>query len=263
MILREINNKIDRLYLSSVPNIRLIPRLKDFLLPHTVLERLYPFTPHCIFLQEYRTIYIPIPKVACTTLKQVCYALIHHRQGTVKRIHQASFPTVQPQEIDAYQDHTIFCFVRNPWDRLVSCYADKIRNTSLTNRFYTDGVFNGFLKYKTPMGYPAFIKGMSFLEFAYTVANIPDREAENHFRSQYWFLTDKNGRLRITYTGKYENFQNDFDRLKTIAKWPQECELPHMMQSKRQDYRQYYTPEIRDIVAERYAKDISLFDYHF
>jgi hypothetical protein len=39
--------------------------------------------------------------------------------------------------------------------------------------------------------------------------------------------------------------------------------LPHVRRSKGEDYRERYSPELRDLVGERYARDIELFGYRF
>src|SRR5688572_31325643 len=67
-----------------------------------------------------------------------------------------------------------FSFVRDPWDRLVSCCRDKIRGevdgyTSFTMR---PGVANCLARFD------AFFAGMSFDDFVRAVAAIPDQEAD-------------------------------------------------------------------------------------
>jgi hypothetical protein len=40
-------------------------------------------------------------------------------------------------------------------------------------------------------------------------------------------------------------------------------QVPHKKPTRRGDYRDYYDDQLREIVAERYARDIELFDYSF
>lgn len=85
--------------------------------------------------------YVPIPKVACTTLKHLCFYIQNKKQfenfvfGTKKfSIHTLS-PTVAHKcwkKSNIMQDHAVinlafkFCVVRNPVKRLLSCYSNRV-----------------------------------------------------------------------------------------------------------------------------------------
>jgi hypothetical protein len=61
---------------------------------------------------------------------------------------------------------------------------------------------------------------------------------------------------------RFENLEQDFsllcDKLE-IVRPP----LRHLSSSEHEQYRQYYTPDLRDIVAQRFAEDIERFGYEF
>ena len=113
-----------------------------------------------IISRKHRLIYIYIPKVACSSLKKSLLPLFDLEDNLDP--HQAPFPKIPDWRIISQKEYFTFAFVRNPWDRLVSCYRDKIRSDYTNNETTVNGVFIGFLeKYGN-----RFYGGMTFTEFA-------------------------------------------------------------------------------------------------
>jgi hypothetical protein len=211
-----------------------------------------------VLLREQNAIYFPIPKVACTSVLNMCADVLDIRSKDLS-VHEIYFPGIQDLDKISYKynDYFKFAFVRNPWDRLVSCFRNKIRDdSSLSNKWFENGVSRGLLCYGT------FRPMMSFEEFVEAVLEIPDLEAEKHFRSQYTFLVDSNGEIIPNFFGKFENLNWDLMHV---------CErigihnpdLPHLQKSVRKNYRDYYSNELREKVRNRYSRDIELFGYTF
>jgi len=156
---------------------------------------------------------------------------------------------------EEYPHYYKFTFVRNPYDRLVSCYEDKINNEEAED--YLEGIFKGFLKYGQK-----FWRKMSFKDFAKNVASIPDKYSDPHFRSQYKYITDKKGDVIVDFIGKIENLEKDYKKVTKKMGIKNSSKLSHKRKSKRKrDWREYYDEETKKLVYRRYKKDFELFGY--
>lgn len=216
-----------------------------------------------ILLEPYAAVYIEIPKVACTSFKVTFAQLLGiDLSSTGGDPHQAQFPTPPGPVFTSgslYPGFFSFAFVRNPWDRLLSCYRDKIRGEvdGFTNFTIRPGVADCLA------GYDAFFPNMSFDEFVYAVASTPDTDADAHFRSQYTFLANDEGQIAIDFVGKYEQLLAGFQAVSQRIGLPA-IALPRFQAARYPvRYRDYYRPETRQIVAERFHRDIELFEYSF
>jgi hypothetical protein len=169
------------------------------------------------------------------------------KNKTPEYYHFRDFPFVKRSEIEnKYDDYFKFCFVRNPWDRLVSCYKHWIVDSNNDNF----GMYNSLKK------------GMSFEEFVLEISKIPDKISDGHFRSQHTFITNKNGKLLVDFFGKVEEFDKDFAFICKKTGIPY-VEIPHSNRRDRRPYRDFYNERTRGIVEKRYGKDIKLFGYEF
>lgn len=228
-----------------------------------------------ILLDAHRGIYFYIPKVACTSLKTVFARVLGLfpeetgpgapvLPGSDERerhyaVHEIDFPSVPLSQIHQgrYRNYFSFCFVRNPWDRLVSCYSDKIHpDPAYGDRKFRDGVFRPFHKFGR------FTAGMSFDDFVRAVAAIPDEQADVHFRSQCCFVCDRDGLLLPGFVGRFERLAEDFAHVSGQLRLP-EMDLPFLKRSRRRSPTAFYDPVSAEIVRRRYARDIALFHYEF
>lgn len=212
---------------------------------------------HNILLHEWRAVYISIPKVACTSIRTALAGMLGHK---VKRnVHfEVKFPMVAKKDIKPkFPDYFVFVFVRNPWDRLLSCFLNKINPNKKNGGTFRNGVEFNFWKYGD-----TFHSSMSFTDFVKATYAIPDEEADIHFGSQYQHLVDSNGELLADFVGRFESLCDDLGMIRTKLKMPL-VDLPHLLKTKHQHYSNYYTSETCELVRKRFEKDIDLFEYRF
>lgn len=146
-----------------------------------------------------------------------------------------------------WDDYFKFSFVRNPWDRMVSMlkYSSHYKLYLNKNKqIFTNNYFNWFgkIEYDT-----RFFNFKQFNDF------VPIKN------SVYSNIIGE----KINFIGKFEKLQEDFDELCSLLKI-KNIELPHIEKSgNRENYRNYYSENEKNIISEKYAKDIEKFKYEF
>lgn len=135
-----------------------------------------------------------------------------------------------------------FAFVRNPWDRLVSCWRNKVVDT------------NYFKFEDTTLE--------RYQDFEHFVEYIETQDMDNcdiHMRLQSR-LVDLNN---IDFLGRFENFEKDLRYvLKEIGINVQEIPSRNVS-SGAGDYRDLYSDDLRERVGRLYDRDIRIFAYEF
>lgn len=152
-----------------------------------------------------------------------------------------------------------FGFVRNPWDRLVSHYSmirDRIADLTPEQRELPK-------PFKIELWNYVFHFSQDFESFLDNCTGlIWDRDCYKSFLfNQVDYLTDETGRLAVSFVGRFENFAADANE--ALRRIGIESEVPRLNTSVRSDYRDYYSPRTRDLVARRFARDIETFGYEF
>ena len=173
-----------------------------------------------------------IPKTGCTSLKELFNSHV-----------DLSYTSVKLKHIHRHRNYFQFAFVRNPWDRLLSCFLDKTKATVGTKWQLRD-----YVKYKN----------YSFNDFVYSIKDDDLNICNRHHRLQYNLINHD----YVNFIGKFENLQKDFNKICKLSNLPK-FKLPHFNKTNHRHYTEYYNEETKQIVAEKYAKDIEYFGYEF
>ena len=181
-----------------------------------------------------------VPKCAGNSFNPNPYPYFYHGHDTNTK----DFKFLK--DINHHDYDFIFTFVRNPWDRLVSSFhylkqGGNCKNDALDFEKYLS-------KYKS---------------FRDLVLNWDDSLFNQiHFRPQHEWICDHDGGLIPHFIGRLETIQKDWDFICNKMNVPIR-NLPFRNKSQHKYYTEYYNDETRQIVAEKYVKDIEYFGYQF
>jgi len=202
---------------------------------------------YCSFNKNY--FYASTPKTACSTIKKVLInaeidlniefedsEYIHYREfNPFLSIRQVGPLNSYFQRVDIFK----FCFVRNPYTRLLSCYLDKIKR----NKFQI-GKKEG--------------KEIGFEEFVDHVCSQEINDMDQHWRTQYYQTFQKN--ILYDFIGRFENFEKDFKKILDALN----IDIPKFYATERTHatvLKEFYTTEIQAKVFKKYRIDFESFEY--
>jgi hypothetical protein len=160
------------------------------------------------------------------------HKLRHHNYGHISASElRAALPAEQ------FDSFFKFAFVRNPWSWQVSVYHYV--------RQRPDHPFHS-----------AWLSAFrSFEHYLDWRVNTAGPELQSHF------LCDDAGELLVDFVGHHETMEDDFATI--CSRIGIACSLPHRNRSEHRDFREYYSPDTRALVAEAYKGDIERFGYDF
>jgi len=212
---------------------------------------------------EYGCLYVHIPKTAGTSIetalqmrgernaehRDLLYGPIlswrlRWRRLQTQYLQHLTFAEIRKVAPEiAKKGYFSFAFVRNPWARMVSVYHSPDPNMVRLAR--RQGVE---------------LTGLSFGDFVARTRTL----SHAHMRSQWEYVCDRDGVIRVDFLGRFERLNEDFaevcERLGTKVTLPWRNRAPHGSES---GYRDYFCARTRRITEERYRRDIELFGYRF
>jgi hypothetical protein len=129
---------------------------------------------------EKEFIWFRVAKVGTNTIMNVL-----DRDGISTKIHHEFFSYYPVQE---YQNYFKFAFIRNPWDRLVSCWHSKVVESNY---------------FRFPEG--KYRQMNTFSSFVDYVEDVDVRTCDMHLRLQSRLIDLNN----VDYIGRFETFEKD------------------------------------------------------
>lgn len=226
---------------------------------------------HIDVLPEYRLIYICVPKCASTTIKMVLSAMTGYHATLFERIHKRRYSGLKsPSQVGlstlyrtAVDSSTLrFAFVRNPYDRLVSAWADKFKNRPLVPG---DSFIDKYLQHRgaidsaLPAGPQRALSFADFVTFATATAH---RRIDAHWQLQDDILNMPG--INLDFIGKVESFESDFARVidhLSHHRPGRSMVIAPLHRSNHQPWPQYYSSTLADRVYRAYERDFDRLRY--
>lgn len=144
---------------------------------------------------------------------------------------------------DIFDGFYKFAFVRNPWDWHVSMYHFILKETQ-------------HVHHQIVRDFGAF--GEPYLQW---VIDTKRPFARGATKFQHEMVADREGQLLVDFIGRFETLSQDFNTV--CQRLNLDTALPHLNSTNHRDYRDYYNDTTRQMVADHFERDITLFDYSF
>jgi hypothetical protein len=202
-----------------------------------------------LFLDEKRCfgdfIFLHIPKTGGTSIERSlgihgCNCHWHTKSGNFLFGEKID---IIKTKIKNWEKKIKFCFVRNPWDRLVSTF------------FYLKNLKN--LKHQ-PLSSHKTVYLSKVTTFEDWIIKHENKEQGLENLNGFWLSPQTNwvGENFFDFIGRFENLEIDFKKLF-------DKNLPHLNKTFHENYKKYYTLRTQEIVEKWYFEDIKKFNYKF
>ena len=217
-------------------------------------------------------IYVSVPKVASTRIKLtlLAEAVGRHvlpcgprRRRRLRGLHGPRSMTVGTFHQLATDPSTLrFSFVRNPYARALSCWADKWQDRPLVSG---DVFIDRYLALRAeidaalPSGSDRTLSFADFVTFACAIAH---SRVDSHLQAQHDILAMPG--IRLDYIGRIERFSTDIahvlDHVGATNGIRGEAVNP-VNPSRHGPWEDYYTPALRERIYRAYERDFDHFQY--
>lgn len=190
-------------------------------------------------------IFSHIPKSAGTSIVD---SLFGQKSRHVPVLRYAAF------DQQLFNDSFKFTFVRNPWARIHSAYHYLHRVVGKGDKFLDWTWATHHLSDRH--SFENFILGLRDLRYRSAVKRYP------HFRDQVDWISIPGRGVVMDFIGRFESLELDFAHVCKLHGRP-DLTLPRLRPGTGQGYREAYTEQMADLVADIYRRDIDALGYDF
>ncbi len=222
-------------------------------------------------LPKHKLIYVAVPKAASTRIRKTLARVEGRFSRSLKPSRRSKYRGPygpRNMTIDSFfrlatsTDTLRFSFVRNPYARVVSCWADKFAGKPLIGGdFFIDAYLA--IRQEIDTDLPAGAdRTLSFAEFVVFTAATAKVRHDIHLQAQDDILNMPG--IELGLIGKVETFDADFVRVLDYLNASDEVRREAAIainESHHHDWSLYYTRELADRIYRAYERDFDRFSY--
>ena len=141
--------------------------------------------------------------------------------------------------LKSHNTYFTFAFVRSPWERILSWYL-------LINKESQENIEKEKIKFER-----------------FLASDSAFKSGDPHFHyNQLDYITDKEGHLYTDKIYRFENYKSEIESLQKTLNLPV-VDAQKMNSTWDKEYRDYYTKNSQELIANKCKKDIEYFNYSF
>lgn len=205
---------------------------------------------------RFNYVYISCPKVASSSIKYFLIRnelrgnQIYHNKFDINR--RSFSPLLNAKQVGLLEEYIdkvgfIFCFTRNPYTRILSCFLDKICDNPT------------FISKHANMNDGSGLENLTLIKFLQLIDKQEIIDMDPHWRPQYYQTNQDN--FDFDFIGKIENYDSDIRKVSNLIGLDinyLEKVTNHSTDSKEK-LNKYFDSESIELVNKIYHRDF----YHF
>jgi len=208
-------------------------------------------------------VFVETAKVACSTIKLTLQRLEledkYFKREVFQDVHVRAYsPLLSLQQVPDFErlfindDYFRFCFVRNPYERILSAYLNKIKGNSMMEKSIILSQLGHDMR---DLSIP-----VSFEQFISAIEKQPVSMMNNHWRHQYYSTYQDT--INYHFIGKLEKFDEHFSYvMEKVGASPYYIKEARHATGSSSKFNEYYTDDLLERVYNVFQIDFETFRY--